>query len=336
MKGVYIIAEIGNNHNGSKDKALELIDASAGSGADAVKFQSFSGLDIVSPKVTVEEYPKWNVKGYKYWYEFLDSIALKREDHQEIIDYALSKKLDFITTPLSIDVVGYLELISGVKAYKIASMDLNNIPLLKVVAATEKPTVISTGMGSLEEIRIAVELFSRQDLTLLHCVSDYPLDPKEAGLNNILVLLEEFPELKIGFSDHSLGCELSIAAVSLGAKVIEKHITLSRKDPSPAEHHFAMEPDEFGQMVKWIRAIETSLSFKGFFRSKSEKENCIKYRRSYHYAKDLDKGYRVGANDILLVRPADGIEADKLDKILGRPLTNSVKAFDPCHFSDFK
>ena len=147
MTKSYIIAEIGNNHNGSLGKALELIDAAAKAGVDAVKFQSFRGIDIVSPKVKADEYKGWDVKNFEFWYQFLDTIALKLEDHQKVIDYTKSKNLDFITTPTSPYIVEYLEKLKGIKAYKIASMDLNNFPLLHAVAKTKKEILMSTGMG---------------------------------------------------------------------------------------------------------------------------------------------------------------------------------------------
>lgn len=334
MHKSYIISEIGNNHNGNLGKAIELIDASANAGVDAVKFQTFRGIDIVSPKVKANEYKGWDVKNFEYWYQFLDSIALKLEDHQQVIDYTISKGLDFITTPTSPYIVDYLEKLHGISAYKIASMDLNNFPLLNAVAKTNKKILMSTGMGEMSEVEKAVKVFEKHSLSILHCVSDYPLNPSKAYLNNIIELKTKFPNHQIGFSDHSLGHELCIVARAIGATLFEKHITLDRKDTSPAEHHFSMEPNEFKDLVQWLRDIDINLNSTGFLRSDTEQVNKFKYRRSYHYANEMKKGDVVDLIHLTLVRPGDGISEDDLDKVCGKSLTKSVNAFDPCLVSD--
>jgi sialic acid synthase SpsE len=330
----YIISEIGNNHNGSLEKALKLIDASKEAGVDAVKFQTFRGIDIVSPKVKANEYKGWDVKNFEFWHEFLDTIALKLEDHQTAIDYTLKNGMDFITTPTSPYIVEYLEKLQGIKAYKIASMDLNNFPLLNAVAKTKKEILMSTGMGELDEVMKAVEIFKDHKLSILHCVSDYPLDPDKAFLNNITNLKKQFPGLTVGFSDHSLGHELCVAARALGATLFEKHITLDRKDPSPAEHHFAMEPNEFKELVKWIRHIDINLAVSDFSRTETEKVNKFKYRRSYHYNKDLVKDTVLEIGNLSFVRPGEGIGNEELDKVIGKKLKRDVKAYDPCMLND--
>jgi sialic acid synthase SpsE len=336
MKTSYIIAEIGNNHNGNVDKAIAMIDASKEAGVDAVKFQTFRGIDIVSPKVKANEYKGWDVKNFEYWYQFLDTIALKLEDHQKVIDHTLKCGMDFITTPTSPYIVKYLEGLKGIKAYKIASMDLNNIPLLEEVAKTKKEIIMSTGMGEMDEVKKAVAIFKDHKLSVLHCVSDYPLDPEKAFLNNITSLKKQFPNLDIGFSDHSLGHELCVAARCLGAVVFEKHITLDRKDPNPAEHHFSMEPNEFKELVNWIRHIDANLNAEGFLRSETEKVNKLKYRRSYHYNADLKKGEKMELDKLSFVRPGEGIDNNELPDFIGKVLTKDVKAYDPCSLNDVK
>jgi sialic acid synthase SpsE len=336
MKNSYIISEIGNNHNGDLKKALKLVDASYNAGVNAVKFQTFRGIDIVSPKVKADEYKGWDVKGFEFWYQFLDTIALKLEDHQTVIDYTNSKGIDFITTPTSPYIVDFLETLNGIKAYKVASMDLNNIPLLQAIANTDKEVIMSTGMGDMIDIAKAVEIFKNHKLSILHCVSDYPLDPEKAYLNNIIELIKKFPNLNIGFSDHSFGHELCIAARCLGAIIFEKHITFDRNDPNPAEHHFALEPSEFKDLVKWLKHIDSNLNSDGFLRSENEKINKFKYRRSYHYKHDLSCGTKITIEDLTLVRPGDGISDNDIDKVCGKPLIVNVKAFDPCLISDIE
>jgi N,N'-diacetyllegionaminate synthase len=326
----YIIAEIGNNHNGQLDKAIALIHQSFKAGVDAVKFQSFRGIDIVSPRVKANEYKGWDVGTFEYWYEFLDTIALKLEDHQAVIDETRRLGMDFITTPTSPYIVSYLEKLEGIAAYKIASMDLNNFPLLHALATTKKPLLISTGMGELIEVEKAVRILKNNPLTILHCVSDYPLNPSMACLGNISTLRNHFPDYTIGFSDHSLGHELCVAARCLGATVFEKHITLDRNDPSPAEHHFALMPDEFKILVDWLRHVDSNFYKTGFQRSDSEQINKLKYRRSYHFNANYPKGEIITLQHVTLVRPGDGLDEDGLQNIVGKPLVTAVNAFDPC------
>lgn len=334
MDKTYIIAEIGNNHNGSIDKAKRLIDVASKAGVNAVKFQSFEGLDIVSPKVLANEYPGWKVTKFKYWYEFLDTIALPLEHHQEIINYTQKCNLDFITTPVSPRIVKILETMNGITAYKLASMDLTNIGLIKAMAATRKPIIMSTGMGELSEVEKAVQLFGEEGLSILHCVSDYPLNPKNAALKNINELKIRFPKAKIGFSDHSLGHELVLTSLALGAKIIEKHITLDRRDPLLAEHHFSLEPTELELMVKWIRDIDENLSVRGWTRSHDEKDSKLKFRRSFHYKSDLTLGHVVTQDDLVFIRPADGVGYEKISKIIGKKLMANKNAYSPCLEND--
>ena len=193
---IYTIAEIGNNHNGNIKKCLKLIDAAAYAGASAVKIQSFRGLDIISPNILSSEYSGWNSKKYKYWYQYIDSIALPLEDHQTIIDRAKKLNLDFITTPVSSEILSILERMKGINYYKIASMDLNNKKLLKALSKTKKQIILSTGMGTMSEVKEANKILKKNNLMILHCVSDYPLEPKNANLNNIKILKETFKRNK--------------------------------------------------------------------------------------------------------------------------------------------
>jgi N,N'-diacetyllegionaminate synthase len=330
----YIIAEIGNNHNGSVSKAIELIDMSAEAGVDAVKFQTFRGLDIVSPTVPASAYSGWQVKDWEFWYQFLDTIALPIDDHQEVIDHAKKRGVDFITTPVSPDIVSILENFTGITAYKLASMDLNNFGLIRAIKATEKPVIMSTGMGDFVEVEQAVRLFGEKDLSILHCVSDYPLDPINAGLSNINVLRQRFGHATIGFSDHSLGHELTVAAVTMGARLIEKHVTLDRNDPEKAEHHFALEPDELAEMVRWIRAVEVSLKPTDWVRSPNEADGRQLFRRSFHYNKTLSAGHMVTEKDLAFIRPGIGIGYSDLHSVIDKRLRADRQAYSPCLVSD--
>lgn len=309
---------------------------SAKAGVDAVKFQSFRGLDIVSPKVRADEYPGWDVRDHEYWYQFLDSIALPLEDHQVLINSAHSHGLDFITTPVSPSIVNELESMQAIDAYKLASMDLNNLGLIQAIAETEKKVIISTGMADLAEVEHVVSTFGEDKLTIMHCISDYPLDPVNASLHNIKVLQDKFPAALIGFSDHSLGHELVIAAVTLGANIIEKHVTLDRNDNNVAEHHFSMEPEELNDMVKWVRTLDINLQHDAWIRSPNEAEGRTRARRSFHYKRELKAGHILTENELTFIRPGDGIGYDELASVLGYPLRENRDAYAPCMISDIK
>ncbi|PRY85672.1 N-acetylneuraminate synthase family protein [Mongoliibacter ruber] len=319
---VFIIAEIGNNHNGSKKTAFELIDIAAESGVDAVKFQTFTGLDIVTPKVKADEYKGWNVKGYAYWFEFLDSIALPLEDHLEVFNYAINKGLIPFSTPTSSEIVGFLEKINT-PLYKIASMDLTNIKLLKSVADTGKPVIISTGMGTDEEIRKAISIFSKNELAILHCISDYPTKPENANLKAVSYIKERYKVLT-GLSDHSVTNVFSLGAVALGGRIIEKHITYSRKEKRKAEHHFSLEPKELKLLVESIRTLEKGLGENKLIRTPDEDLNKFKYRRSLHLNKALNKGDRISIEDISILRPNIGDAPSEFDNYIGKELVRDI------------
>ena len=332
LENTFIIGEIGNNHNGDKETAKRLIDKAALAGVDAVKFQTFRGIDIVTPLVKANEYRGWNPEGYEYWCDFLDSIALPLEEHKEVFDYAISKGVLPFSTPTSPYVVDFLEKLE-VPFYKIASMDITNIQLIKAVAATKKPIIISTGMSTEEEIANVVSLMHDNQLCIMHCISDYPTDYSNANLSTIPYLKERF-NVPVGFSDHSLGAELSVAAIALGACVIEKHITLSRKTDKKAEHHFALEPEELKTLVKQIRNVDLAIGEKKLFRSEAEKKNRLVYRRSLHINKDLPKGHILMDSDIAVLRPGDGAEPASFDLFLGKELKSEKKAWNSLNIND--
>lgn len=323
---VFIVAEIGNNHNGSVATAKKLIDAAADAGVDAVKFQTFRGIDIVTPNVLSSEYPDWNVTEYKYWYEFLDSISLPLDKHKEVFDYAKDKALIVFSTSTSPEAVDFLEGLD-VPIFKIASMDITNVQLLKKIASIGKPVIMSTGMAEEEEIRYAVRFFDLDRLILLHCVSDYPLVNSNANLRSIMWLQERF-KCNVGFSDHSLGYELAIASVACGARVVEKHVTLDRNSRNKAEHHFSLEPDELKEFVVHIRQIESALGNKGITRSCGEQECRLKARRTLHVNKDIKAGSVLKSEDICVLRPCDGAPPGEFDFFVGREIKRNKKAWD--------
>lgn len=329
---VFIIAEIGNNHNGNADTAKELIDAAVDAGADAVKFQSFRGEDIVTPKVLSSEYPGWNVTEHQYWCDFLDTIALPLEAHKDVFDYAWKKGVVPFSTAASPQIVSFLEGLN-VLLYKVASMDVTNVQLLKRIAATGKPVIMSTGMAEEVEIDQAVRWLDIKKLAVLHCVSDYPLAYQNANLKSMIMLKEKYG-CPVGFSDHSLTYDLPIAAVACGARIIEKHITLNRNSAKKAEHHFAFEPAEFKELVIRIRNIEAALGRETIRNSDSELEFRKKARRSLHVNKALNRGDILKAEDICVLRPSDGAAPEEFEKFLGQTVKSDKEAWDPLTLED--
>lgn len=317
-KQVFIIAEIGNNHNGSVQTAKKLIDIAAEAKVDAVKFQTFTGLDIITPLVEVSEYKAWGVTDFDYWYQFLDTIALPLEKHREVFDYAIEKGLIPFSTPTSPAIVDFLETLH-VPLYKIASMDLTNVQLLKKVAATGKPVIISTGMGVDEEIQVAKRIFASNELAILHCISDYPTKPGNANLLAVSYLADTYKVIG-GLSDHCIENEFALGSVVLGGRIIEKHITYSRAAKEKAEHHFALEQDELTGLVMAVRRLEQGMGVKAIVRSDQEKENKLKYRRSLHLNRSMKQGEVIKEEDIAVLRPNIGDAPSEFEYYPGKVL----------------
>lgn len=329
---VFIVAEIGNNHNGDPETAKKLIDAAARAGADAVKFQTYRGLDIVSPIVPATEFADWDVRGFDRWYQFLDSIALPFDSHADVFQHASDSGLIPFSTPTTVAAVDLLESLD-VRLYKIASMDITNTQLLNRVSSTGKPVIMSTGMALEEEIEKAAGKFKRENLAILHCVSDYPLKPHHANLRSITRLQKKFC-CTVGFSDHSIENDLAIAAVALGATIIEKHITLDRQSPKKAEHHFALEPAELKQLVKKIRMMEAALGDEAIRLSAKEHDLRGKARRSLHANQALKAGHILLSSDISIVRPGDGAPPCDYEFFVGKALCRGLDAWSPIKKED--
>lgn len=329
----YIVSEIGNNHNVNIETARKLIKASAECGADAVKFQTFRARDIVNPNVPADAYPGWDVSDkFDYWYQFVETHVMPWEWYDELIEYSRSLGLAFISTPASIEAAHFLA-DKKIDALKIASMDLNNTPFLREADTLGLPVILATGMSTIEEIEEAAALFQQSPLILLHCVSNYPLDHRDANLMNIKMLKDRFT-VPVGFSNHALGHDLDIAAVVLGAGMIEKHFTLDRADTSVAEHHFSMEPQEMAELVRNVRMIEKALGSYERVLSPEEIGNRENLRRSIAARHDLKAGSVIGIDDLIVVRPGTGLAPGDMDRILGKKLKTDIKANDLISLSD--
>ncbi len=315
----YIVAEVNSSHNGNVDEAKKMIDASVKSGADCVKFQSWSVSSLYS-----QSYYKDNPIAKR----FVKKFALSPEKLKNLADYCRSKHIQFSSTPYSEEEVDFLIDVCDVPYVKIASMELNNPRFLKYIGNKQVPIVLSTGMGEKAEICKAVQVLETagaSQIILLHCVSIYPVDVDTINLNNILGLREMFPQYPIGFSDHTLGDEAAVAAVALGAAMIEKHLTLDRSKIG-MDNGMAMEPDAFSELVKKCRDIQRGLGSKERTVTTEEYTQRDKMRRSLVAKRDLKAGDKILAEDVCAKRPGTGIAPDKEELIIGKCLKKDIQA----------
>jgi sialic acid synthase SpsE len=323
----YVIAEAGSNHNRDMGIAKRLIDVAADAGADAVKFQTYSGNRIYSRKAESKFLAQWTTKTPA---ELLEDIALPRQWHQELADHARARGLDFFSSPFDADAVKLLAEI-GAPMLKIASGEIVDLPLIRLAAATGLPLIISTGMATLAEIEAAVNAAERAGapaVGLMQCASVYPAPVERINLRAMETLRAAFG-VPAGLSDHSTGIAVSIAAAALGAAFIEKHITLDRGMPGP-DHSFAIEPDELAAMVRGIREAEAAMGDgrkQGPIPEELE-ENYVLGRRSLIAARDLPAGTVLESEMVTIKRPGFGIAPKDLDIVLGRRLRTDVEADD--------
>lgn len=313
----FIIAEIGTNHNQDKEKAKKLIDAAANAKVNAVKFQIYHPLDIVSPQILTSQYGLDHLYKEKYWYEVLENhLKTPVEWFPELADYSRQKGLKVIATVHCKECAD--KMVNYIDAFKVASMDLTHIPLLKELSLYNLPLIISCGMANMSEIDDAVREIKKNthQLAILHCVSNYPTAYEELDLNKIK-LLSNIYSYPIGFSDHSQEVLSSAIAVSVGAKIIEKHITLDKKDKGP-DHPFALEPDELSSLVDSIRKTELSLSNNFGTNDKRDYDKRSLYRRSILAKVNIKKGEKITLDKICYARPGSGIQPKFTDIIIGR------------------
>jgi N,N'-diacetyllegionaminate synthase len=326
---VVIIAEAGVNHNGDIVKALELIDAAAIAGVDYVKFQTFKTEHLVSKNAKKAEYQIQNTKNESSTQmEMLKKLELSHEQHEELIKYCEEKNVSFFSTAFDLDSLDYLASI-GLKLVKIPSGEITNLPYLKKAASLFEEVIISTGMSMMYEIKEALEVFlkagiTKEKITILHCNTEYPTPMKDVNIKAMLSIEKEF-DVKIGYSDHTLGIEVPIAAVALGATVIEKHFTLDRNLPGP-DHAASLEPDELIAMCQAIRNIELTLSGNGIKEpSESEIKNITIARKSIVAKKYIEKDSIFTEDNITTKRPGNGISAMRWDTVLGK---KAIKNFN--------
>ncbi len=328
----FIIAEAGVNHNGNIELAKKLIDVAKDADVDAVKFQTFHAGEIVSLNSKKAGYQDRAKE--KTQYEMLKNLELSFDDFRELKRYCDNSNIEFISTPYDIKSVGFLNEI-GVKRFKVASADLINKPLIEAIAKTKKQIILSTGMATLGEIERTTSLIynlGNENIILLHCTTSYPTPYDQVNMNILGTLKNSF-SLPTGYSDHTLGIEVSIMAVSMGAKVIEKHFTLDRTMEGP-DHFASLEPSELKKMVKAIRNIEKSFGSKRKEITAEEKKNIFFMRRSIHASDNIRQGEIIKENNIKITRPFNGIESWYINVILDKKIKNNIKKDDPIRWED--
>jgi N-acetylneuraminate synthase/N,N'-diacetyllegionaminate synthase len=337
-ESVLIIAEAGVNHNGDLNQAKALIDAAAAAGVDLVKFQTFSADKIVSKSAQQADYQQKNT-GSKdtSQYQMLKQLELSEAMHHELIAYCNQKGAEFFSTAFDVEGLSFLNQL-GFDRFKVPSGEITNYPYLKRLAEIKKPVILSTGMATLGEIEAALKVLTseglnRKDITVLHCNTEYPTPMQDVNLKAMLTIQQAFG-VAVGYSDHTLGIEVPIAAVAMGASVIEKHFTLDRNLPGP-DHRASLEPDELKAMVDAIRNIELAISGHGRKEpSQSEIPNKGIARKSLHLHGGLKKGDILGESHLIALRPGDGISPMHWGQVIGRSLNRDLEAGSKLEWSD--
>jgi N,N'-diacetyllegionaminate synthase len=318
---VIIIAEAGVNHNGNFENAKKLILAAANSGADYVKFQTFKADKLVSKDAQKAEYQKANLKedGVTQ-YEMLKKLEMPELWHYDLIKYANECGIKFLSTGFDEESIDFLDSLN-IDLFKVPSGEITNKPYIEHIAKKGKPIVISTGMSNLQEIKEAVDVIqyhqiSIKNIIILHCNTEYPTPMQDVNLLAMKTIQNELG-VQVGYSDHTLGIEVPIAAVALGAVLIEKHFTLDRSMVGP-DHLASLTPEELKQMVTSIRNIELAITGNGIKEpSKSEQKNLLIARKSIHTNKIIKKGQTIKKEDLIMMRPGDGISPMLIEDVIG-------------------
>ena len=338
MNKIIIIAEAGVNHNGDINTAKRLIDVAAKAGVDYVKFQTFKADRLVSPKAKKAKYQTENeISKDNSQLNMLKKLELSDTDHKELISYCKSKKINFFSTAFDEEGISYLSTLNF-DMFKIPSGELTNYPYLRAIAKTGLPVILSTGMSNLEEIEKSINVLisngtKKNQITVLHCNTEYPTPMKDVNLKAMLTIKEKLG-VAIGYSDHTLGIEVPIAAVAMGAEIIEKHFTLDRNLKGP-DHKASLEPNELKEMVNSIRNIEKAISGNGVKEaSLSERKNINIARKSIHLSRDLKSGSVITEKDIIPLRPGDGICTMNWEKIIGKTVNTDIKKFTKLTWED--
>ncbi|EMO15055.1 N-acetylneuraminate synthase [Leptospira santarosai str. CBC523] len=315
-----IIAEAGVNHNGDLELARKLIDVAANAGADIVKFQTFEAERLVTKSAKKADYQNSATgNAAESQYEMLKKLELSKENHEKLIQYCKQTGIEFLSTAFDLQSLAFLEQLN-LSRYKIPSGEITNLPYLQKIGSSGKPIILSTGMSTLGEIESALLVLEttgakRNEITVLHCNTEYPTSYSDVNLSAMKSIADAF-KIKVGYSDHTSGIEVSVAAVALGASVIEKHFTLDRSLPGP-DHKASLEPNELKTMVRSIRNIELSLGDGIKKPSNSELKNISIARKSIVAAFSIKAGEIFTRENLTAKRPGDGISPMRLDEVIG-------------------
>lgn len=327
-----IIAEAGVNHNGSLDLARQLIDAAAAAGVDYVKFQTFRADKLVTRTARQAAYQSRNLgHGEESQYTMLKRLELSPDDHRALIDHCNTKGVRFFSTAFDLESIAFLDSL-GLPLWKVPSGEITNFPYLRAIGLTGKPVILSTGMATLDEIEAAVGVLTRfgtprNGITLLHCTTEYPAPKDQVNLRAMQTMHERFG-LPVGYSDHTEGIEIPVAAVAMGATVIEKHFTLDRSLPGP-DHKASLEPDELTAMVRQIRAVESALGNGVKEPTPAERPNIPIARKSIVAATAIQRGELFTEENLTAKRPGTGLSPMLWEAVVGQTAPHDFEPDQP-------
>lgn len=325
MKKTFIIAEAGVNHNGSMEIAKKLVDIAVNAGCDAIKFQTFKSENLVSKNAQKANYQKETTDSAESQLEMLKKLELSESNFSKLKKYCDKNNIIFLSTPFDLESADFLASLN-MPIFKIPSGEITNLPYLRKIASFKSDIILSTGMATLDEIGQAIEVLKRCKISLLHCTTEYPCPYDEVNLKAIQTLKDKF-DLEVGYSDHTLGIEVAIVAVAMGATIIEKHFTLDKNTNGP-DHRASLEPQELKEMVKNIRNIEKAIGTGEKLPSKSELKNIKIARKSIVAKCDIKKGEVYTEDNLTTKRPATGISPMKWDEIIGSVANKDCKEDD--------
>ncbi len=327
MQPVFIIAEAGVNHNGDLELAKRLIDVAAEAGADAVKFQTFKAEKLVSQNAPKATYQKQTTEAEESQFAMLKKLELDLETHKLLMSHCQERNIMFLSSPFDLDSIDLLNEL-GIEIFKIPSGEITNLPYLRKIGGLDKDVILSTGMSTMDEIEAAVKILytaglKKEQLTILHCNTEYPTPMCDVNLRAMQTLSKKLT-VAVGYSDHTLGIEIPIAAVALGARVIEKHITLNNDLLGP-DHRASLEPDELKTMINAIRNIEQAMGDGLKKPTPSEIINRPIARKSIVAKRQIKKGERLNDDNLTIKRPGTGISPMKWDQLIGTRATRSFQ-----------
>ena len=330
LNKIFIVAEAGVNHNGSIDLAFQLVDIASDAGADAIKFQTFKANRLLTNKAKKAEYQLKNTSRSETQFEMIKRLELDEKSHFDLINYCKKKKIMFLSTPFDLESIDFLNSIN-MKFFKIPSGEITNLPYLIHIGSLGKKIILSTGMSNLAEVRDALTTLEqagtpKEKITLLHATTEYPCPFEEVNLLAMLTMKKEF-DISVGYSDHTTGVEVAIAAAALGASVIEKHFTIDRKMEGP-DHMASLEPQELKYMIACIRNISSSLGDGVKKPSNSELKNMSIARKSIVAASSIKIGEVFNEKNLTVKRPALGLSPMRWNELIGKIAQKDYKTDD--------